>query len=142
MSFLRYFRLSPRSRRAFQFTLPVDTDPYSTEEVSTPSTWIDGRTIYRKVVTFPNGPNGAQLAIPHGISGLAFFTRFYGSMHSPAGDNIPLPYVSQASVTFLDSISLQVDADTIRITPDQDAVSPVDWSTFQGFVVLEYVKTS
>lgn len=140
MSFLRYFRLTPRSNRVFRFSLPEDTDPYSTAESTTISTWVDGRTIYRKVIPFAHGPNVIQLSIPHGISPAPDVMKdIYGAMKGPGGDYIPLPFISD-SLDFSpnDCIALKADATNVYITPLNGMGT--DWSAWSGFVVLEYVK--
>lgn len=139
MSFLRFFRLSPRSNRTYEFTLPVDTDPYSTEETATLSTWLDGRTIYRKVLPFAHGPNSIQLSIVHDIVGLDLFTSVRGFMQGPNKQLIPLPYVGD-NLDFNPNtcVNLQADDTNAYITPIDGAGQ--DWSAYAGNVILEYVK--
>ena len=139
MSFLRYFRLSKNSSRTFQFTLPQNTDEYSTSEVATIGTWVDGRTIYRKVVTFAQGPNSVQLSIPHGITVVDKFLKVYGGMNGPNKTIVPLPYVGD-NLDFSPNTCVSLDADdtNVYITPINGMGQ--DWSSYAGFVILEFVK--
>ena len=139
MSFLRYFRLSALSKRQFLLSLPEDADSYSTDETSTPATWL-GRTIYRKVLLFPNGPNAIQLVLVHNIADLDFFTSVRGFMLGPGKTHVPLPYVGD-SLDFDPNtcVSLDADQDSALITPI-DGMGQ-DWSSYSGAVILEYVKT-
>ena len=49
----------------------IDTvSEYSTAETATNKTWIDGKTIYRKVLVFGALPDNATVNYPHAITGL------------------------------------------------------------------------
>lgn len=43
---------------------------YSTSEVSTGYTWLDGKTIYKKTVQIASLPNATSTGYPHGVSNL------------------------------------------------------------------------
>lgn len=45
-------------------------DVYSTDEVKTNKIWIDGKSIYRKVIKFTQGLNGGVNAITHNVANI------------------------------------------------------------------------
>ena len=120
-----------------RFPAFIEGSNLSSKEQLTGQRWIDGSPIYRKIIAFPNGPNFVQLVITHNITPPPVnVIGLYGTMINFAGTAfIPIPNVGQNQV---DNLSLQADTQDIFITPDQ--VIGQDWSSFHGFVVIEYVK--
>lgn len=59
-------------------TIDLENSSYSTSEVKTSATWIDGKPIYKKtfVVSIPS--SGNTVAFQHGISNLSFFVKTEG----------------------------------------------------------------
>ena len=59
-------------------TINLGNSSYSTSEVKTSETWIDGKPIYKKtfVVSIPS--SGNTVAFQHGISNLSFFVKTEG----------------------------------------------------------------
>lgn len=51
---------------------------YSTSEVSTGFTWLDGKTIYKKTVQIPSLPNATSTGYPHGVSNLETVVEIKG----------------------------------------------------------------
>lgn len=113
---------------------------YSTEEQDTGQKWIDGRTIYRKVVrgtvNMTGGYNTSKL--PHGIQGLTNnweLIKYYGNMRlGGVLSNNPikqaLPYIEgthQSGITSIDSTDVIVSGS-------------YSWGNSEVSVVLEYVK--
>lgn len=113
---------------------------YSTEEQDTGQKWIDGRTIYRKVVrgtvNMTGGYNVSKL--PHGIQGLTNkweLIKYYGNMRlGGVLSNNPikqaLPYIEgthQSGITSIDSTDVIVSGS-------------YSWGNSEVSVVLEYVK--
>ena len=113
---------------------------YSTEEQDTGQKWIDGRTIYRKVVrgtvNMTGGYNTSKL--PHGIQGLTNkweLIKYYGNMRlGGVLSNNPikqaLPYIEdthQSGITSIDSTDVTVSGS-------------YSWGNSEVSVVLEYVK--
>lgn len=146
MSFLRYFRLTARSRRTFVFTLPENVDVYSTDETETFSQWIDGKPIYRKVIPIPAGPNVVPTTYPLNIASFGQLISLRGAMQSSGGDFFPLPYVEESMIgdpAFPDAISAKLIAAIPPSPPDSLQLTPVagsDYSHFSGYVVIEYTK--
>ena len=76
-------------------TLYAETNSYSTQEVKTGGTWIDGKPIYRKVIThtFSDALTGL-VTIPHNIQNLAKPIRIVcGSAANPnlEDDGVVIP---------------------------------------------------
>ena len=59
-------------------TINLENSSYSTSEVKTNATWIDGKPIYKKtfVVSIPS--SGNTVAFQHGINNLGFFVKSEG----------------------------------------------------------------
>ena len=73
---------------------------YSTSEVLTAERWINGKPVYRKVVSMGALPNTTTKSIAHGISNLDAHLGLSGVAFHVNGDaRIPLPYVSTSSCT-------------------------------------------
>ena len=121
------------------FTTMPD-NKYKTTEQDTGQKWIDGRTIYRKVVrgtvNMTGGFNTSNL--PHGIQGLTSrweLIRYYGNMRlSGVLSNNPikqaLPYIEgthQSGVTSIDQTNITISGSYA-------------WGNSEVSIVLEYVK--
>ena len=133
---INYGKLSSHS---IDFTT-MPSYKYSTEEQDTGQKWIDGRTIYRKVVrgtvNMTGGYNTSKL--PHGIQGLTNkweLIKYYGNMRlggilSNNPTKQALPYVEgthQSGITSIDSTDVIVSGS-------------YSWGNSEVSVVLEYVK--
>ena len=71
-------------------TIPHTSDVYSTSEVLTDKVWIDGKPIYRTVVTVNSLASGSQM-VATGITSISSLTLLYGI--AVVGSNIiPIPY--------------------------------------------------
>lgn len=105
---------------------------YSTTEQDTGTRWIDGKTIYRKVVNFGALPNNTSKTVAHGIVGWENFIRIYGWAKTGTVV-VPLPFVSSSALSA--AMSLNINNTTIDITAGSDR------SAFSGYIVLEYTKT-
>lgn len=121
------------------FTTMPD-NKYTTAEQDTGKKWIDGRTIYRKVVrgtvNMTGGYNTSKL--PHGIQGLTNkweLIRYYGNMRlSGVLSNNPikqaLPYIEgthQSGITSIDGTDITISGSYA-------------WGSSEVSIVLEYVK--
>jgi microcystin-dependent protein len=108
---------------------------YSTEE-KVVGTWIDGKPIYRKVIDFGIFPNSTHKEVQHNISNLQNFVKIDGI--AIRNDNnfwqaIPLTY-RNADTGY--NTSLTATQSKVVITCDADR------SMFNGYVILEYTKTT
>lgn len=108
---------------------------YSTDEQAV-GTWIDGKTIYRKVINFGALPNATKKDVAHNISNLEQFIRIEGVStrqdNTKFSQSLPLVYKNIESNY---NTSLGVDVQTVSIQTDEDR------SMFNGYVILEYTKT-
>lgn len=113
---------------------------YTTTEQDTGQKWIDGRTIYRKVVRGTVNMTGGfnTSSLPHGIQGLSNrweLIRYYGNMRlSGSLNNNPikqaLPYIEgthQSGITSIDSTDITISGSYA-------------WGSSEVSIVLEYVK--
>lgn len=106
---------------------------YSTTEIDTGAKWIDGKTIYRKVIDFGALPNTADKAVNHNITNLDKILLIRGTTTDGNGSN-PLPYVSPSNIIFnimLYATNTQV---CIRTGSDRSAYT-------QTYIILEYTKS-
>lgn len=152
MSFFpRFFRLSPRSKRTYQFeadgggtgpqgppgtngTNGVGVLNYTTVEQSTGRTWTDGKTVYQKTVVIAAGPNNSTVNVAHGISNLETVID-YKMMLTNGTFHIFVPDVEATAV-----IQLHHAFDATNII----LVSGVggDWHTYSGACTMYYTKSA
>lgn len=111
---------------------PTQSLIYSTEETNTGKTWIDGKTIYRKVYQIENLPNSTYKDFD-----LAFTPGTIIKMCGVANngvDYLPLPYVNPSDNKY--SIRINIASNNkIRIGTETDR------SAYKAFVIIEYTKT-
>lgn len=117
----------------------VDHNHYSTDEVETGMYWIDGRPIYRKVLTNVTMPAGSKQSIatvndPHNISNADKFIRLEGMLTWQSGNQIKLP---DHEVTANDIVRIHVNSTAVVIQANYDLTGCVS-----NFIILEYVKTT
>lgn len=114
----------------------INGNTYSTSEVLTNKIWIDGKPIYRKVVSCGNLPNASSITVAHGITNLQTYISVIGvAQRSTDNDLLPIPYVtfntnnSGGIVIYCDNTSVHITTTTNR-------------SAYVGYVTLEYTKSS
>lgn len=109
-----------------------NSNSYSTQEVKTGGTWIDGKPIYRKVVDFGALPNATTKKVAHGVSNIGDITHIYGVAHSSAKMTIPLPYARGIPII------LYATQDDVAIE-----ISTGDYVEFtRSEITIEYTKTT
>ena len=102
---------------------------YSTSEVATGFTWIDGSPIYTKSVYVSSLGNNTAVSTPHNISNLKRVVEINAVMESAGGDGYwPIPYAGA------DNMGISRTAVTIR--------SNMDLSSYHAYVTLYYTKSS
>lgn len=106
-------------------------DKYSTTEKII-GTWIDGSTIYRKVVDLGVLPDTATKSVDHNISNLNFFVSITGIAIKSGVNNLPLPFVHETTP----SNSIRIFGNDTQITIGCGN----DRSTWNGYAILEYTK--
>lgn len=114
---------------------------YSTEEIRI-GTWIDGKSLYRKVVHVQTGPADNQVtSIPHGIDSLETVAILNAMLIDAYGNSIAVPYYQDYNNTHQ---SLTIYADRNKST-----LSLSVYNSYQGSfanrpwtIILEYTKTT
>lgn len=106
---------------------------YSTSEVATPFTWIDGKTIYKKTLSIGSLPNNGVRDIAHGISGLDMVIKFVG-----AGKNANTNGFFPIQLTATDGGNVQVWADLTNL----HIRTATDRSSITAYITLYYTKSS
>lgn len=101
---------------------------FKTTEFNTGRVWIDGKTIYRKVISSLNVPNNSSASTAHGITNIDTVISVEGMIYNSY--YIPMS-LSHASAR----VGLSMDNTNIIIE------SPSNYSTYSAFVIVEYTKT-
>ncbi|MBR1386294.1 MAG: hypothetical protein IJ568_05650 [Bacilli bacterium] len=117
-------------------TIIENLTTYSLDEINTGKKWIDGKTIYIKVIDCGALPNNSIKTIAHDISNIGFLVEPPRgvSYSSSTGHYFPLPYPA-------DSISSQVKLwATSTDVKLQTGADRTDYT--ETYVILEYVKTT
>lgn len=111
-----------------------DALSYSTSEVNTNETWINGKPIYKKVVDIGTLPNATTKQVNHDITNIDRIIKLYGvAWETGSTWTIVLP---ASSPTGSNNINLSASGTVLNI---QTGTNRTDWS---GYVVVEYTKTT
>jgi len=105
---------------------------YSTVEQDTGRKWIDGRTIYRKVIDLGTLPNTASASVAHDITNIGAIVSLTGWA---TNGTIYFPLPLARFNNFASQIGLY--ADTTNVTVE----AGTDRTAFTGYAILEYTKT-
>lgn len=109
-----------------------NANAYSTSEVKTDMTWIDGKPIYRKVYEVQSLANSGRVSIPLGITYDKVLTV---NGYFTNGTNIlACNFPSQTDLTY--TIKTFIESSYIHIDTGSDR------SSYYGYVWLEYTKTT
>ena len=150
----------------------IGTQNYSTSETKTNKKWIDGKPIYRKVLTIPSltkatmttSIGGDRLLLPgsttvsSGISNMGFLINMYGSIYN---NNNQMPAMFPLNFDYISYVYEKiVNNDTIYISTSsyenvfwcyysiEDSALKIRTTSMNstndwvGYVVLEYTKTT
>lgn len=115
----------------------TNPDSYSTSEVKTNMTWIDGKPIYRKVVQINSLPNNTETTYQTGI--INGETIKYDGFLSLSESDLGLqhmPYFSPYSSTGNVYYWVRKDATYIHIKTGTDR------SSSSTYIIIEYTKTT
>lgn len=117
-------------------TLETYKDSYSTTEVRTNRTWIDGKPIYKKTIDYGQLPDSIPVTVNSGITGSVTVVNIYGIGIASSGNCFPLPYVNMFNAG--DNIELVWlgGSNEIRISTSSDK------SGIHGYVTVEYTKAT
>lgn len=107
---------------------------YSTSEVNTGYTWIDGNPIYKKTVYLGNLPNATDQNVAHNISNMSYLIDCHGSAITDQGYWHPINN-ARPNDTRLE-IGCYVTATNIVVS------TGIDRSSWTGYVTLFYTKSS
>lgn len=108
---------------------------YSTTEVDTGFTWIDGRHIYKKTVNTGTLPNASTKNVPHAIGRLRRVLALTGwGFKATDNTHFQLPFVT---LTAAGNIQTYVSGSSIVIATDSDRSSITE-----SYITLYYTKTS
>lgn len=108
-----------------------EVNSYSTTEVKTGDTWIDGKPIYRKVITIPSFKN-AIINVNTGITNAETIFIKSGTWERP---DVPNKIYSLDN-TFMGQYEFNRQDGILNISTNNQYV------TFSGYIVLEYTKTT
>lgn len=114
-------------------------DSYSTDEIKTNSTWIDGKTIYRKVVTLTDRPNGPSDPSDYDIANNA---------HNISN----LGIVTDQKIIFYDGAHISIDGSNSYPAADDETswvtATDVGWGSphdrtdaTYAYAIIEYTKS-
>lgn len=117
-----------------EFISKDNLDNYSTEEQKT-GTWIDGRYLYRKVITYNQYLNkDIVISIPHNIENFKTLVKISANMEWEDGFYpFPTHYENQQNEIVVNSI----DKTNINITSYGE-----NWGAQTLYFILEYTKTT
>lgn len=113
------------------------TGNYSTSEVNTNTTWIDGKVIYKKTVLCTGLPNKTTKNFAHGVTKMDRMINVYGwtfSTNTGVMDALPIPAVRTTSGSLGLEIGIFVNTTNITIETGQDR------SALSAYVTIEYTK--
>lgn len=109
---------------------------YSTSEINTGATWIDGKPIYRKVVEIGVLPNATTKTVAHGISNLGRVIHLYGTFVNSPYKWATIPWASTGASTG-NNISCELDSSDVKVTTGVDRTMDDNC-----YVIIEYTKTT
>ena len=113
---------------------------YSTDE-QVIGTWIDGSTLYRKVINFGQLPANSQKTVDHNISNLSLVVNLYGVAVRPASEGItysaiPLPMAHYQTIGNQEELAISGTYVSIR-----NGNSNAGLYT-SCYVIVEYTKST
>lgn len=115
-------------------TIPTDNSSYSTSEVKTSATWINGKPIYKKTFSFTLD-NAESTTINHGISNFGLLIKFEGAVVQSSAKNVPIPR------TLIDT-NYQVGLEGVTTTSFEIDVGSSGPRGKQAYMTLWYTKTT
>ena len=111
------------------------SNTYSTAEIKTGKTWIDGKPIYRRVINIGALPNNASINVPLETFSAEnkFVIQLYCIGASNQGEFLKIPYYA-SDQNFINLI--------INSTHNISLTTGADRTRFIGYVFVEYTKTT
>ncbi len=116
----------------------LDGTVYQLAETPTGDTWIDGKPIFRRIVSFAAGPNNASILIAHGITSMDTMIDLHATMKAPTagiGSFRQLSFVGDPIADPTDTAILLrlIDANV-------EIRAKANYSASAGQVFIEYTK--
>ena len=109
---------------------------YSSSEIAV-GTWIDGKTIYRKVIYISSVPNGTYISQAHSISNMDEIVKLSGIMRNPNNHiATPLNMYGTSGLYSGNTVVFRVDRTNVYIACN------TNYSDNVAYIVIEYTKTS
>ena len=100
---------------------------FNDDETDTGKKWIDGSSIYRKIIEVEHFPNATSATID--VDGLLNLISVYGFMPSVSGfAGRPLPYGNVVTFRFENG--------------KMYLITTSDYSSYGGYIVIEYTKSA
>ena len=115
-------------------TIVLENSSYSTSEVKTSATWIDGKPIYKKTFSFTLA-NAEATTVNHGISNFGLLIRFEGAVVQSGTKNVPIPRT-------LANLNYQIGLEGVTTTSFEIDVGTNGPRGKQAYVTLWYTKTT
>lgn len=106
---------------------------YSTSETPI-GTWIDGKTIYRKVIDFGALPNATTKTINAGLLNVRIL-NMYGTAYDSAGATFPINTTRIATPQY--AIGAWTNNAEGTITMDAGSVNR---TSYTAYIIVEYIK--
>lgn len=107
---------------------------YSTDETPI-GTWINGKTIYRKVINIGALPNAEQKVYTWNIPGIQDLVGYSAYAVNTNGNILGLPYVYPSEQYMIYWITIEYVA-----KGGIEIITGTDRRSFNGLVILEYTK--
>lgn len=106
---------------------------YSTNE-QVIGTWVDGKPLYEKTISFGSLPNNTQKNVAHGISDVDIIVKCEGIAYDSSYKSISVPYSNVDSVTY--QLQLEVNRTNVSIK------AKINFTGYIGYITLQYTKTT
>lgn len=117
---------------------------YSTSEINTGKKWINGKSIYRKVVQFNPSTSAMETKTAHNISNLSEILPTSSCIFHRTGNQfVPFSMFYPNTNQYLDwSMGWQVDSTHIFTWLGSSMRGQMDTSNYGAVAILEYTKTT
>lgn len=106
---------------------------YSTNE-QVIGTWIDGKPLYEKTISFGSLPNNTQKNVAHGISDVDLIVKCEGIAYDSSYKSISVPYSNVDSLGY--QLQLEVNRTNVSIK------AKINFTGYIGYITLQYTKTT
>lgn len=115
----------------------INGEKYSTTEVKTNKTWIDGKPIYRKVIDFGQLPSSnSNPLLNHNIGNIDKIVYNYAFCYNSDGITYEIPHVGNTSMMSGVYMAKRVNKEWVQIFVSGNM------SSYHAYFILEYTKTT